>query len=824
MKITESLSSAKTFIVAGYILVMAIMIVGLVTIYNNLRDFSEQKMRDENRSELIIVGNTISKLYEMENSQNLFSSETALLYFSKYDSILPSIERNLDSLKILSTDSLRIHTLDSIGLLLSEKNKNLKEIAVLIDSIHKAPFVEQQTAYSLIPNVLNEDLRNFLESKNINRTMLNDDTTVVKGQRKGLFSRLGDAIAGKADSTIVVNRQPILQETEFKLVVDTVINMVRVSERLNFARQRELQQILFRRQTKMTDMNNMLTDRINHLLTVIEIEEYNKYVQLLQNKNAMLVSSQRTIYFASMLAVLIAMAFGIVSLLNINRNFRYRKQLEESNRRISDLLDSRQKLMLTISHDIKAPMGSILGYTELMEGDVPPQKKELYLENMRQSGEHILQLLGNLLNYHKLESGTWLFKEINFNVHDLVEVTALSFEPAALRKKLAFSIENGIPKHFFGFGDAYVMRQVMGNLVSNAIKYTPSGSVCLKASIEKGKGAAHFLRFSVRDTGPGIDEEERNIIFREFYQLKTDNPDHFGEGCGLGLAITRGLVQELNGELSLESEKGRGAKFSVLLPIQQAKPKNDYDFTNLNVLLMDDDPILLTMAAEMLKLKGARVSTETNPENTLTLIAENRFDIVFVDMQMPGISGFKLADTIRESGIAHCLNLPIIILSANTLPEQTSGDESYTAYLTKPFSSHTLYETIHKHTAAARQKPQSRQSLPAEAGGKVEKLIDFVKDDTKAVAEILRSFVAESTANIDKLQQALDTADAPTASSLAHKMIPVFQMMGDSDIVEVFTALEKGQRLPEADTQRAVALVRHYLSEAEKLRNHLSTR
>lgn len=806
------------------------MVVGLVTVYGNLVEFSGRKIKDENRSELIIVGNAISKLYEIENSQNLYSAEMAAKYFSKYDSILPSVEQNLDSLKTLSSDTLRIHALDSISTLLLEKNRNLKEIAVLLDSINKLPLIEKKILSSFVPKKLNNDIADYLGSKNINQVALSNDTTIVKGQRKGFFSRIRDAVIGKEDSTILVEKQPVMKETEMKLVADTIINMVQYSERLNFNRQKKFQQILYQRQSKMTHTNDMLSSRIDYLLNEIEKEEYNKYVKLLENRSTMLVSSQRIIYMASLLAALIAIAFAVVSLVNINRNFRYRRKLEESNARISDLLESRQKHMLTISHDIKAPMSSILGYTELMEGSISPQKKVMYIENMRKSGEHILQLVGNLLNYHKLESGTWNFKEINFNVHDLVEVTAKSFEPAALRKKLAFSVENQIPEVFSGFGDAYVIRQVMSNILSNAIKYTPSGSVRVKASLT-GRDTVYHLHFSVKDTGLGIDEEEQKIIFQEFRQLEPGNPDLFEEGSGLGLAITHGLVKELHGELSLQSEKGKGSEFSVSLPIVQGDktppPRNsalktNYNFNGLCVLVVDDDPIQLTMASEMLKLKGVQVVTETNPENVQGVLKNHKFDIIFVDIQMPNISGLRLSEMIRNSDIDYCRHVPIIILSAKQQSEKTDAKISYTDYLSKPFTSNSLYGIIDKYVKAAPGNSFAEASADGEKGKGIKQLINFVKDDKQASHDILDSFVTETSANVNQLQNAFDNGNVEEAASFAHKMLPLFQMIEDGHVASTLQALEKKEAVEKKAFEKTVSRIHNHLWEAQQLKTRLS--
>lgn len=288
------------------------------------------------------------------------------------------------------------------------------------------------------------------------------------------------------------------------------------------------------------------------------------------------------------------MLFATLFLVDINRSQRYRRQLEASNQRVTELLASRERMMLTISHDIKAPVSSILGYLELyMELlkeragkeatmlDDKPRIKE-YVSNMQHSAQHVLQLASSLLDYHKLEAGVWQMQPSNINLYQLVEDIALSFRSIATQKKLDYRIDNKLPKDTVCYADAYVIRQVMGNIISNAIKYTSEGEVAievLEVVDENGQGrkgwgrgkepeTASRLLFKVRDTGLGISKEEQSQIFQDFKQL-----DHTGhvEGSGLGLAITLGFVEQMNGTIRVESKKGAGSLFVIDLPLQPAK-------------------------------------------------------------------------------------------------------------------------------------------------------------------------------------------------------------------------------------------------------------
>ena len=238
MKSDQSYSKTKILVIAGYILVVSVMIWGLVSIYNNLVSFSEKKIREEDMSQLIIVGNTISKLYELESEQNLLSTTFVQFYFEKYDSLMPIIRRDIDSLKILSKDSARVAKIDNIELYLSQKDDNIRDIVLLLDSVRNAPQIIRESFTSYIPLNLNSNIESYLKAKNVIVVdSAKSDTTVVRKQRKGLFGRLRDAFTGAQDSSLVVETQSVISQKDIELAIDTVVNMVRYSERLNLDKQ-----------------------------------------------------------------------------------------------------------------------------------------------------------------------------------------------------------------------------------------------------------------------------------------------------------------------------------------------------------------------------------------------------------------------------------------------------------------------------------------------------------------------------------------------------------------------------------------------------------
>ena len=821
----------KFVVIAGYLLVGVVLVIGLLAIYRNLVVFSENRIKNEDLSELLIVGNTLSRLYEIESDQNLFSAESAQQYFLKYDSIVPEINSHLDSLKQLTNDNSRVAKLDTIQFLIEDKRENLQIVALLLDSIRKAPRITLHLESSYIPKELNREISDYLTSRNLNTPKKNEsDTSVVLGERRGFLDRVRDVFVASQDSTILIESKSVMTENDFKLVVDTIINKVRYSERIDLERQKQFQLAFIQRQGEMSHTNRMLTARIDDLLKGIEQEELRKSLQLIRDKDRALSSSQRTMRIVSSLAAFFAIIFGILFLIDINKSQRYRRQLEASNKRISDLLASREKLMLTISHDIKAPMSSIMGYIELMDGRMEQEKKDLYLSNMKNSGAHVLQLISTLLDYHKIEAGNWQLNERNFNLHQLVRETVSSFKPLALQKGLKYIDKCSIPEELSSYGDPYVIRQILGNIISNAIKYTAKGEVKIAATVETGENG-NRLTFSVSDTGVGIATADQQLIFREFQRLENRSyGDGPVEGTGLGLAITKGFIDQLNGLIHLNSEKEKGSEFIVEFPLKPRSEDDNFDnigihesdLEDVSVLVVDDDPTQLIMTREMLLRKKIKCITESDPGNVLAQVKQGTFDMLFIDLQMPQINGIDLVEQLQS--INRTRTLPIIALSARSdLTRSDIQAKGFIDFLAKPFTSHQLYEIISRYVINFKgvETFHSDQSEPVKVKG-VGALIEFVKDDHSSSCNILQSFIHETTEHIHLLKDTFARKDYKSAATITHKILPLFRMMGDNPQISMLTQLEKERPLTVKEEAELLEMLKKSVADAVALKNEIA--
>ena len=828
--VKEGAWKAKLTVIIGYILVFIVLIAGLSALYRNLVEYSNKKVNSDYLNEMVIVSNTLSLLYEIESEQNLLTPSSTRQYFINYDSIIPEIEKNLLELHILSQDSSRKVKLDSISQLIKFKRDNLNKVVLLLDSIKEAPQIVRETHSSFELKGRSKEISDYID-KSINTQPNNkSDTTIISKERKGFFARLRNVFVGRPDSTIVIENRSGVNNEDIKLIIDTVVNKVQYSERLDMSRQVVLQAALLDRQIILSNTNRMLTDRIDELLKDIEQEEIRKSIQLLEEKEYAISRSQKIIYFVSVIALIIALLFAILFLIDINKSQRYRNQLEKSNQQISELLASRQKLMLTISHDIKAPISSILGFIELLRDDfnldLSKDKRIDYLQNMSSSANHVMQLVTTLLDYTKLHEGKWEFKNSNFDLHHLVNNITTSFRPIAEQKGLNYYVVNKLPVDKKYLGDPYVLRQILTNLISNAIKYTNRGEIRITV---KEKTAAVFY-FSVSDTGIGIDLNDQKLIFNEFKQVANEYEyENKIEGSGLGLAITKRLVNELDGSIYLTSKKGLGSEFTIEIPLKSESSApitlnnigliESHDHKQISVFVIEDDLIQLKMVTEMIRKKGMICTGVTDSEEVVLHLRNNIFDIIFIDINLQATTGIELIREIYETDKDLLKDIPIIVLSAaSDITKDELQSHGFTDFLPKPFTSEDLFGMIKMHTNSGEIINEEKK----ETSLGVMSLIEYVKDDDEQSTEILQSFIIETTLNNKLLEVAFEQNDYISAQRVAHKILPLIKMIGDNRIVNMIEQLEKGPQLTKEMEGFMIVEIDKYVTEAEQIKTRIN--
>ena len=819
-------------VVVGYLLLIAIAVYAVSYIYNIVEQVAVEDFSDnQNRTKIYLVTNTLSLLYESEAlGQLIVMQQGEITHFNR---TLNKARHNLDSLRTYITDSVQLHKIDTIELLLERKRWNARR---LLDTWKEANtdslyIVNFERIMAIPDTVINElQVQERIEVK--------QDTVVVPRRKRGFFRRLAEAFApAKEDTSIVVNSTfQVIKDTLVNAYnpTDTIVSVLRsIQDSVTWQRKR-LMELLIERAANLRYSNSIITQEINQILRDIEEEEVNASLARLYKKQTLVHAASRKIGLIAVSSILVALLFLALISHDISRGMFYRKQLEKAKLVAENLLRSREKLILTISHDIRAPLSSIMGYIELLQRRHPDARQQYYLENMRSSSDHVLSLVNDLLDYQRLESGQIELHRLPFRVPALFQEIGMSFRPLAEAKNLQLEwVLQPEEMEQVYLGDTIRLRQVVSNLLSNAIKFTDEGKVSLIVSIEQVESYQYALVILVRDTGPGIPYEERERIFGEFARLYGTEQV---EGFGLGLSITRKLVQLMHGTLTLESEEGEGSRFKVCVPLplagnqfmaadmptkeadpEEALPTLDPSLAGQQVtcLLVDDDPLQLALTEELLKQSQVEVVCCTNPRKVCEWLRSRSFAVVITDIQMPQMDGYQLLRMIRESGMEGADRLPVVALSANVGKEQEHYREAgFTAFLNKPFTAAQLISLLNE-LLKVRLEPC--------AGFDFSSLTAFAGEDSEASMGILRTFIEETQKSIEGLMAARAATDRVEAGRIAHKLIPLFAMLGANSLVQHLRLLEKQD--PELPSTTWSQLLDEVVAQAQSLveeaKNHI---
>ena len=387
---------------------------------------------------------------------------------------------------------------------------------------------------------------------------------------------------------------------------------------------------------------------------------------------------------------------------NTNRIKRYKrettnliKQLQQAVEKNEALINSRKKAVHTITHELRTPLTAIIGYTALMEKGNDADKKEQYVRNIRQSSDRMREMLNTLLSFFRLGNGK---EQPNFSpcrISAITHILETEFMPIAMNKGLALIITNQTDT--IVLTDKERILQIGNNLLSNAIKFTENGGVSLTTDYDNG-----VLKLIVEDTGTGMTEEEQQRVFGAFERLSNAAAK---DGFGLGLSIVQRIVSMLGGTIQLESEKGRGSRFKVGIPMQTTgelperinQTRIHHDRTFHDVIAIDNDEVLLLMLKEMYAQEGIHCDTCTNAAELMEMIRRKEYSLLLTDLNMPEINGFELLELLRTSNVGNSKTIPVVVTTASgSCSREELMERGFSGCLLKPFSISELLEVSDK--------------------------------------------------------------------------------------------------------------------------------
>lgn len=681
----------------------------------------------------------------------------------------------------------------TISSLLKEEQRNLKQLS---DAMAGRP--TQNYLQNKVKN-LNTGKDSILVHSKAPQTHEAKKTTVeVLKTRRGFFRRLADAFKKEHAETLSVkqdsNRAVIDSVTTPVNVAENVANILEQIDKKEKVETQDHKQSINREMEELKMVSAKLALRsAKHLSDVHQREKDN-----MQEAIEKAMEARKHLLWQMELLAIVAFFAIVIMIWFIWRDARkeriYRENLEAANEEIQRIMNQRERLLLTITHDIKAPAASISGFIDLMKDYVSnPQGLEC-LQNIKNSAVHLSHLVASLLDYHQLENGLMKVQPTSFSPAQLVAESVEGMKLRAEEKGLEISFECKMKGMEYFRADAFRIRQILDNLVSNAIKYTDRGSVTIQAQVSEILGKP-TLTLSVKDTGKGMTDEEKQKVFQAFTRLKSAQGI---EGTGLGLSITQELVSLLGGEIILHSTLGKGSTFIVTIPIdpapveesQEMAPsevkhnpspdsvqdkegqnsgshqvtdiKKKPEFANHKILILDDDKLQLQLLQEMLRrIVGDtwQVFACNHVMDALTTLHNEQPALMLMDIEMPEMNGMDMIAHINHT------NMMVVAMTAHdtSILEQLLK-AGFDDCLFKPFSMEKLSDIL---GIESQSKPQL-DSLLAFAGG-----------DEEAAKEILDTVKQELAAHLTNLKEAVEEESLSTdrIGKAAHKLLPIATMM-----------------------------------------------
>lgn len=783
--------STRIKILVGYALLAIVLLSATWMIYDNTRSLTAVNSASERlMARRDIVDTLVFSMLETANAERSILLGDASEW-QRFDHAISNSTEKARQLRPLISDSLKRQRLDTLVILLKAKRQNTM----------------------LVMAELGKDSRDIFYSNKMKALHSGRDSVVIHPRtaeqhdqretvyeivktKKGFFRRLGDAFRRQHTDTVGMTR------VQKRATADTVNHRVDIADSVANAlaeiqqkQQRESgrqKERIAGRNSELQRVSILLAWRTGQLLEDIQNDEHTALRRVVDKA----MNSRRTMIMRiaglGLLAILSAAILVVYILRDIRRERRDHQRIIEAKAETERIMQQRERLLLTITHDIKAPAASIAGFIDLLAEYVDRPKAIGYLKSIGGSAQHLLQLVSALLDYHQLESGKVEIHEESFSPATLIRECVGGMQPQALEKGLLLESNINVADNMVCRSDTFRIKQIVNNLVGNAIKYTDEGKVTVSTAYMNGR-----LTIGVDDTGCGMTPEEQQRVFNAFTRLPGAQRK---EGVGLGLSIAREIVERLGGSINLVSRKGEGSKFTVVIPMEMANGNDDKAETtidieidetaeagagisqsnenrnsgdkSLRILIVDDDKLQQQLLLEMFaRVEGILldITSTTHACEAIQLAHDIKPDIVFTDIEMPEMNGNEIMKRIRENGMA----MKFVAITAHEpsiMPKLRN--EGFDACLFKPFSVETLAATICQITGHMVRVKEKQQDSTADSLRSA--LLPFTDGD----AEAERQIIADVCRSIDEYLELLGDADnSDSIAKAAHKAMPLLEMI-----------------------------------------------
>ncbi|MBB1138879.1 ATP-binding protein [Myroides sp. WP-1] len=772
--------SIKLKIIFLYIILLGAVFFSGFYIYKEAKKFTlpeEQVVKENNK--IFLVSSTLNNLYSSEiYSRNAIvtgNSKDIKSYYSHLDTLVNQIEQ----IKLTTTDRAIHQKIDLVQDLLKKKKVSFNNIIKARKEIN-----EDRNYSEAIDKIY--DIRDEIEKK--------IEPIVIQTKEKEKRSAWARLFKGDHTDTIT-------KTINYPRVTDSIISameniILQAQQKVN-----QQQANLLKEEQKLIIENKNITNELRKILESIEHNLLTLSYQNINESKARISTASTNIAYIGGSALFVIIILGWIIIKDINQTQEYRLKLEQLNQEREVLLRSKTMLFATVTHDLQTPLGSLIGFANLLENTELKPKQRQYLNNIQSSTQYIANLINDLTDFSRLENNKISIQEKAFNPKELIESICAPLVPNAENKKikLKWTVSPDLNNTFIS--DPYRLKQIVTNLITNALKFTQQGGVFIEALRLENQ-----LEIKVIDTGIGIEQSQIENIFKEFSQANEGIEKRFG-GTGLGLNISKRLINLLHGEIKVESILGEGSIFTLTLPLEEADIQTNSltspqqfkeHFTILtqdNILVVDDDKIQLQLMEELLSPIFKKIDILNDSSEIESVLAQEHYDLILSDIQMPKMDGFEMIHLLKNNPAYR--DIPVVALSGKRdLTVEDFTEAGFTSAHQKPIQLQELLILItqllhptHKLELVSKESQTIPQANPEQLYD-INQIKQFIGDDSAALRKFVVIFVDSTQENILDLHYAKDDFDYQTVSNIAHKMLPMFKQLQINHLVPSLEKLE----------------------------------
>ena len=793
-------------VVITYLFVIALCAALFYYIFNLRKSIDNQRSNINTQHDALNwVNNFTKNVHAAQNAANLYAFTEQAKYRREFNAYRDAIKNQTDSLllfEISEDNKLMVNEIDN---LIRSKGRLSNELSKQFHDFN--PLAEFDRTI--------DDYRPPKPEEEIVVTTVSKDTIIhvpKKAEKKSFWQRVGqvfDSSEEQGDSLVHVS---IEQSDTLRIQhqgqdsVNILADLRELSDKAKTEYWNKIKQYEKKTQ-ELVKADNQLSEQISSLLIRLNQEILDSTIKEIEKSEEIIQENTRYSILIGAVTLGLIIIFIILIISDVNKGYRARRAAEEAKRKTEEIMESRHKLLLSVTHDIKTPLSSIMGNVELMD----KSKNEKEFSSIQQSADHILNLLTNLLEFSSLEQGKLKVSNEAFNLRQLCDETAEMFEPIARHKNLQFIYEPSIEEDCTILSDRLKIKQILSNLISNGVKYTLEGSVTFKARMGR-----NLIVFDITDTGVGIPSDKLEEVFKPFVRIETYN--QFAEGSGYGMSVVKGLVDLLGGQIQIESEVDKGSHFEVRIPVgvvessPEAKEELVDNKKSLNILIIDDDNTLLSVIDTMLHRLGHQAipcRSKSDVEGAVAQIAD--YDYILTDREMGALTGNDILHIFKEADA----NKPVILMTGRIeYTNEKAKKEGFDGFLQKPFNLKQLESLFGSVATSENEEDTAFPDFPA--------FSEMMGNDKEAMTDILTVFVQSTANDLVSMNTLIEQSDFVEMQALCHKMLPMFiQLERDTTFLAKMNAM-RGKDETEQDYPNWKEDATQFMSQTDELMDLLA--